>query len=308
MTDKAKQDTDSIEVSDARKHPFYVLDNDLIGIYGPKIGVYGIAVYNVLAYYANKKDMAWPSYQTIADHLGMSRRKVITAIDSLVACGLVKKDSRYTPSGDKTSNNYILVSIHGEGSKHGALGSAHNALPSAPHTPHSEHGAPRGSAPPARRGAQGAQEQDPMNKTQSSEQDLLNKNTATQPAMQEKTLTPQQAMFGAVCEAVGWDHHTITDKSKAQVAQAVAVLLKANYTVEDIRRFMVDIWFHDWRWEKNQQRPTLSQLREDIGKLRAITPEHVPRNGKQPTSKADRNVANVHSVFNRIRNQEVQNE
>lgn len=88
--------------------------------------------------------------------------------------------------------------------------------------------------------------------------------------------TPQQEMFGAICEAIGWDYHVISDKNKGQVAQAVKVLNKAGYTVDDIRRFMMDVWFHDWRWEKKQQYPTLSQLREEIGKIRSVVPAAAP--------------------------------
>jgi hypothetical protein len=83
-------------------------------------------------------------------------------------------------------------------------------------------------------------------------------------------------MFGAICEAIGWDHHVISDKNKGQVAQAIKVLAKANYTVDDIRRFMVDVWFKDWRWQKNNQYPTLSQLREEIGKIRSMVPAAAP--------------------------------
>lgn len=107
------------------------------------------------------------------------------------------------------------------------------------------------------------------------EEKKVKENTATQ----EKTLTPQQAMYGAICEALGWDYHTITEKDQVRVAQAVKILSKANYTVDDIRRFMLEVWFHDWRWEKYSQRPTLEQLRQDIGKLRAGVPETVPRKG-----------------------------
>lgn len=90
------------------------------------------------------------------------------------------------------------------------------------------------------------------------------------------TPTPQQEMFAAVCESVGWDYKTITDKDKGQVAQTVGVLIKADYTVDDIRRFITEIWFKDWRWQKNQQYPTLSQLRQDIGKLRSVVPSVAP--------------------------------
>lgn len=90
------------------------------------------------------------------------------------------------------------------------------------------------------------------------------------------THTPQQELFGAVCEAIGWDYKTLSEKDTGQVAQAVGILKKANYTVDDIRRFMVEVWFKDWRWEKHQQRPTLAQLRQEIGKLRAGIPVDLP--------------------------------
>ena len=89
--------------------------------------------------------------------------------------------------------------------------------------------------------------------------------------------TPQQEMFGAICEAIGWDHHVITDRNKAQVAQAVKALTKANYTVGDIRRFMVEVWFKDWRWEKKRSYPSLAQLREEIGKIRGTVPAAAPK-------------------------------
>lgn len=92
----------------------------------------------------------------------------------------------------------------------------------------------------------------------------------------EKEPTPQQEMFGAVCEAIGWDYKVITDRNKAQVAQAVGILRKANYTVDDIRRFMVEIWFNDFRWKDKNSFPTLTQLREEIGKIRSIVPAAAP--------------------------------
>lgn len=94
-------------------------------------------------------------------------------------------------------------------------------------------------------------------------------------------VTPQQELFGAICEAVGWDHHTLSKDDKGQVAQLCGILGKANppYDVDDIRRFMVDIWFKDWRWLKEQQHPTLKQLRQEIGKLRSTL------NGAAPPKK-----------------------
>lgn len=90
------------------------------------------------------------------------------------------------------------------------------------------------------------------------------------------TPTPQQEMFAAICEAIGWDYHVISDKNKGQVAQTAGILAKHNYCVEDVRRFMVEIWFKDWRWEKKGSHPTLAQLREEIGKLRSLVPSAAP--------------------------------
>lgn len=94
----------------------------------------------------------------------------------------------------------------------------------------------------------------------------------------EKTLTPQQAMYGAICEALGWDYHVIAERERVRVAQTVKILSKAEpaYTVDDIRHFMTQIWFRDWRWEKHGQYPTLEQLRQEIGKTRSLVPAAAP--------------------------------
>jgi hypothetical protein len=90
------------------------------------------------------------------------------------------------------------------------------------------------------------------------------------------TPTPQQEMFAAVCEAIGWDYKTLSKEDKGQVAQACGILGKANYTVDDIRRFMVDVWFKDWRWEKHGEHPSLKVLRQEIGKIRSMIPSVAP--------------------------------
>lgn len=90
-------------------------------------------------------------------------------------------------------------------------------------------------------------------------------------------LNPKQELYAAICDALGWDYTVIAEEDKCAAAEAVTALHKSKYTVADIRRFMVEIWFHDWRWEKDRKRPTLKQLRQEIGNLRAKTPETVPR-------------------------------
>jgi hypothetical protein len=80
--------------------------------------------------------------------------------------------------------------------------------------------------------------------------------------------TEQQALFGAVCDAVGWDYKTIDNKSRGRVAQTAGILKKAGYCVDDVNRFVDTIWVNDWRYTKNNSAPTLEQLRQEIGKIK----------------------------------------
>lgn len=108
--------TDTIR--DAREPGFFMIDNELIDDYGKVIGAYGVAVYNVLARYANKHgENAFPSYSHIADKLDFSRDTAIRTIKLLVDTGLVRKDMRITKVGDMTSNEYTLVHIKGSSSQ-----------------------------------------------------------------------------------------------------------------------------------------------------------------------------------------------
>ena len=97
-------------------------------------------------------------------------------------------------------------------------------------------------------------------------------------AKEESAPAPQQEYFGAVCVCVGWDYKTITKEQRGQVAQTVGVLQDAGYTLADLRTFWRYWHEEDWRGQKGQL-PTLSQLRSEIGKIRAYTPP-AAANGK----------------------------
>jgi hypothetical protein len=98
---------DGIKIRSLDNPGWYWIRKDLIEKgYGAKIGPYGIAVYNVLAYYSdNKTQSAWPSFQTIADKSGMSRRKAIEVINQLEKLGLIYIERR----GDKRKTNKIWL-------------------------------------------------------------------------------------------------------------------------------------------------------------------------------------------------------
>ena len=61
-------------------------------------------VLSVICSYSNSSNIAFPSYQTIADDSGISRRKVIDVISELVTLGCIKKTERRSSKGDQHFN------------------------------------------------------------------------------------------------------------------------------------------------------------------------------------------------------------
>lgn len=113
MTQAPVPKSGDVGVSDRREHPFFVVDNDIIKKYGRQLGPYGIAVYAALAMHAGRDAIAWPSYQTIADEIGASRRQVMRSIGVMVELGIIAKEQRSRDTGETTSNRYELKSVNG---------------------------------------------------------------------------------------------------------------------------------------------------------------------------------------------------
>jgi DNA-binding MarR family transcriptional regulator len=87
-------------------------NNALVDDYGPIIGALGIAVYTVLARFTDYTDQScYPSYQTIAQRLNLSRREVIAIVDQLEAYGLIRREPRMDEAGDAQSNRYTLLRV-----------------------------------------------------------------------------------------------------------------------------------------------------------------------------------------------------
>lgn len=75
-----------------------------------KLKPFTLAVYCVLVMHASKVDRtAWPSYATIAQEAGISRRSAVKAVQDLEKCGLIEVRPREDDAGDQTSNLYTIV-------------------------------------------------------------------------------------------------------------------------------------------------------------------------------------------------------
>jgi hypothetical protein len=71
-----------------------------------------VRLYGVLNRFANSRGHAWPSRKTIADLMRVSVATIDRAKDELVELGALTVEARTTPSGDPSSNLYILHITH----------------------------------------------------------------------------------------------------------------------------------------------------------------------------------------------------
>jgi hypothetical protein len=88
----------------------YLIDNILVDEYAEEIGAIGIAVYNVLSRYADRKTgVCFPCIRTIASKLHLGRTTVKKYLKILYKVDLITILHRTSPDGDPTSNSYMLL-------------------------------------------------------------------------------------------------------------------------------------------------------------------------------------------------------
>jgi DNA-binding MarR family transcriptional regulator len=89
---------------------FFSIDNDIIDVHAKTIGAIGIAIYAVLARYANRKTgECWPAIARIQRMLNLGRSTVKRYLHRLEAAGLITIKERWDEEGDRTSNRYTLL-------------------------------------------------------------------------------------------------------------------------------------------------------------------------------------------------------
>ncbi|MBK7202494.1 helix-turn-helix domain-containing protein [Candidatus Amarolinea dominans] len=95
------------QIIDERRMNWLWIDNEVVDRFGPQIGAYGLAVYAVLARFAdNRTRVAFPAIPTIAALLKLGRTTVVAAIKSLECTEppLIT----VTFGGGRTANTYTL--------------------------------------------------------------------------------------------------------------------------------------------------------------------------------------------------------
>ncbi len=98
---------------EARTPGRFWIEDAVIDRHGPQIGAIGVAVYAYLARRADRQGVCFPSYQTVARQLNLSRRTVITYIRLLEQQGLLVAATRSANKGKvRAANAYRLASLH----------------------------------------------------------------------------------------------------------------------------------------------------------------------------------------------------
>lgn len=111
MPRKTEESAMADEVNDKRPRRWFWIDNHVLDAHMPTIGVHGLALYVLLARYANHDGQAFPGLRTLALHLGISRMTVLKYLDILEIAGLIRRDRRPSKQGDADSNLYTLLAI-----------------------------------------------------------------------------------------------------------------------------------------------------------------------------------------------------
>jgi DNA-binding MarR family transcriptional regulator len=89
---------------------FFSIDNDIIDVHAKTIGAIGVAIYTVLARYANRRTgECWPTIARIARMLDLGRSTVKRYLHRLQKAGLISIEERWDEEGDRTSNRYTLL-------------------------------------------------------------------------------------------------------------------------------------------------------------------------------------------------------
>ena len=95
------------KVRDRRKPGWFRMDDELIEVYGPKVGVHGIAVYAAICRHADKEESSHPSLRTLCERLKIGRKKLLDTLALLEKEGLISVER-----GDRANVSvYTLLDV-----------------------------------------------------------------------------------------------------------------------------------------------------------------------------------------------------
>lgn len=102
------------KIRDRRKPGWFRIDDEIVDVYGPRIGCHGIAVYAALSKYAGKDESSYPGLRLLCGKLKIGRKKLLDTLSKLRDVGLIEIE----PGGRTHVNVYTLLDVP----KHGGSG------------------------------------------------------------------------------------------------------------------------------------------------------------------------------------------
>ena len=209
---------------------FFSMDNDIIDIHAKRIGAIGVAIYTVLARFANRKTgECWPAITRIQRTLDLGRSTVKRYLKLLEKEGLITIEERWSEDGDPTSNLYTLLNPDPA-----AIAKRQQTPAPEPLSPHPvahEGGRSADNPPPALTDGEGGSAVNPKPTLQSPTQETTNKSAALAKTPRQLTCThpaPEVRSFAgiALCyhcwsileEHPKGDHHHIAPTDTSQAA------------------------------------------------------------------------------------------
>jgi len=106
MPEPAQDNLLPFKVRDRRAPGWHWNQNEIVDLWGPVIGAYGVAVYSVLSRFSRDNEVDELSWPRIARLLKVSRTMVFKTLRQLEGHGLIRHRQR--PGGEST---YILVDL-----------------------------------------------------------------------------------------------------------------------------------------------------------------------------------------------------
>lgn len=147
LDDPQKDHPQTITVRDKRTRNWFWVENILVD--RDDLDIYEKLTYIVLCRFADEGSQScFPSYDTISQKVGCSKRKVIDVLKSLREKSLIEIHARYSVEGGQTSNLYYLPPIGGD-EPHAPPPVNDMHPPVEPHAPGGVNDVHQGSAPRA---------------------------------------------------------------------------------------------------------------------------------------------------------------
>lgn len=98
------------EIRDRRTQRYWTADNVIIDVYGPQIGIAGLAVYACLCRHASRDETCFPGKRLLMQECGVKTEgPVDRGLSALVKADLIKIEPRYREDGSRTTNLYVLL-------------------------------------------------------------------------------------------------------------------------------------------------------------------------------------------------------